>query len=73
MEAEALAGLKADIPDPHALVFRQQPLADAAIGILLLPLEFGADLGRPRRPCRGDRLSCPAWFMDMVLLAALVP
>src|SRR5262245_15027889 len=54
VEAEALAWRQADIPDPHALVLRQKPLADAAIGALLLALEFGADLGRPRGLGGGD-------------------
>src|SRR5262245_45900234 len=55
VEAEALAWRQADIPDPHALVLRQEPLADAAIGALLLALEFGGDLGRPRGLGGGDR------------------
>src|SRR5262249_51914515 len=53
--AEALTWRKTDIPDPHPLVLRQEPLADAAIGVLLLALEFGGDLGRPRSLARGDR------------------
>src|SRR5262245_8165605 len=56
MEAEALAWRQADIPDPHALVLRQESLADAAIGVLLLALEFGGDLGRPRGLGGSDRL-----------------
>jgi hypothetical protein len=46
VEAEPLAGLEPDFPNPHALVLRQEPLADTAIGIGLLALEFGDDLRR---------------------------
>ena len=52
VEPEALAGLEPDLPDPHALVLRQEPLADATVRVRLLALELGRDLGRPSRSSR---------------------
>src|ERR1700677_4768298 len=48
MKAEPLAGGEPDHPDPRALGFRQKHVADAAIRVLSLVLEFSGDR---RRPC----------------------
>src|SRR5476649_2432861 len=47
MKADALAGLEANVPHPHAIVLRQQGCADAAV--LLVFLEFLGDRAGPRR------------------------
>src|SRR5262245_50561579 len=39
VEADALARLEADGPDPHAIGFRYQRVADAGVGVLVLALE----------------------------------
>src|SRR5262245_16448827 len=47
VEADPLARLQPNDPDPHLLVLRKQLTADTAVVQLVFALEFGLDLGRP--------------------------
>src|SRR6266446_4791249 len=48
VESNALTGLEADGPHAYAIALRHQRVADAGIGIVLLPLELCKDFRRPR-------------------------
>src|SRR5262249_20123377 len=47
VEAEALAGLEPDRPHPHAVAFRDELAADAAVVVLRLALELLLQCLRP--------------------------
>ena len=47
VEAQPLARLEPDVPDPYPVALGDQPLTDATVGARPLALELGGDLGRP--------------------------
>src|SRR5262249_31823385 len=56
VKSNPLAPFEADHPDANALVLGEEPIADARIGIALLPFELGSDLRRPGGVLRAFRV-----------------